>query len=151
MKCPLINYEVLLAFEPFSLLGTTFGVYVNQSFPSYIILAGLIIMLSFACYRTVNKVHHVMTQIFNFSIFSRQTIKCTKMLFAILKVGQRESISCPSVTHKFRLKRAKIEGWVKPVLWNVSGEGVNDRRDKNNIIFNKNQIRKRSVSLHLKI
>jgi len=52
MKRPLINYEVATAFEPFSLLGTLWGVYANQSFPSYIILAGLIIVLSFAFYRT---------------------------------------------------------------------------------------------------
>jgi len=51
----LVNYEVALAFEPFSLLGTLWGVYANQSFPSYIILAGLILVLGFATIRTVQK------------------------------------------------------------------------------------------------
>jgi len=51
----LVNYEVALAFEPFSLLGTLWGVYANQSFPSYIILAGLILVLGFAAIRTFQK------------------------------------------------------------------------------------------------
>jgi len=55
MPRTLVNYEVALAFEPFSLLGTLWGVYANQSFPSYIILAGLILVLGFATIRTVQK------------------------------------------------------------------------------------------------
>jgi len=51
----LVNYEVALAFEPFSLLGTLWGVYANQSFPSYVILAGLILVLGFASIRTFQK------------------------------------------------------------------------------------------------
>jgi len=51
----LVNYEVALAFEPFSLLGTLWGVYANQSFPSYVILAGLILVLGFATVRTFQK------------------------------------------------------------------------------------------------
>jgi len=46
---------VALAFEPFSLLGTLWGVYANQSFPSYVILAGLIMVLGFATVRTFQK------------------------------------------------------------------------------------------------
>lgn len=52
---PLINFAIMLIFEPLLLVGTTVGVIFNIMFPPTLILFTLISVLAFAVYRTSRK------------------------------------------------------------------------------------------------
>jgi hypothetical protein len=49
---PLIDYEAAILMEPATLVGTIFGVLLNVTFPEYIILVCLILLLTFTTYKT---------------------------------------------------------------------------------------------------
>lgn len=57
---PLIDYDAALVFEPCTLLGTTVGVLCNITFPEWLTVALLIIILSVTTVRTGQKGYQVM-------------------------------------------------------------------------------------------
>ena len=51
----LIDYDLTVMFEPVTLSGTLVGVILNVLFPSWLVLAPLILLLSFTFYKTYKK------------------------------------------------------------------------------------------------
>jgi uncharacterized membrane protein YfcA len=54
-KRPLIDYLLCLIIEPFTLLGAMFGVFLNVTFPSFIIVILLALVLGISAWRTIVK------------------------------------------------------------------------------------------------
>jgi len=52
---PLIDYSIALLMEPLTLAGTIVGVYMNITFPGYLLIVFLVILLSITAYRTFQK------------------------------------------------------------------------------------------------
>ena len=52
---PLIDYDIVNIFEPSVLLGTIVGVYLNVTFPSYIIVITLFLTLTISAYNVLKK------------------------------------------------------------------------------------------------
>lgn len=52
---PLIAYDVAMVMEPMTLAGTIIGVYLNVTFPAYLIIVFLVLLLAFSSYKTVKK------------------------------------------------------------------------------------------------
>jgi uncharacterized membrane protein YfcA len=53
---PLIDYDVATLMEPMTLCGTILGVMFNVMSPAYLIVVFLVVLLSFAAFRTFRKV-----------------------------------------------------------------------------------------------
>ena len=52
---PLIDYDIVNIFEPSVLLGTIVGVYLNVTFPSYLIVITLFLTLTISAYNVLKK------------------------------------------------------------------------------------------------
>jgi len=52
---PLIDWDVLVLFEPATIAGTVIGSFANKVLPGWVLIAGLVVVLGYISYRTIKK------------------------------------------------------------------------------------------------